>query len=79
MTIILVVQTIAILLSGKATKHESENMMQYSDSLFPPNMQESLDYGFYLVKTQDITPSTMFPYFEGSKIGDDIIFNMFSP
>jgi hypothetical protein len=51
MTIILVVQTIAILLSGKATKHESENMMQYSDSLFPPNMQESLDYGFHLVKT----------------------------
>ena len=50
-----------------------------SDIFALRDIQTEYPNGFKLVRTEEITPRTMFPYFEGSQIDDDNIFNMIPP
>lgn len=42
-------------------------------------MHQKLPNGFELVRSEHVTPGAMFPYFEGSQLRDDNIFNMIPP
>ena len=79
-TFLLVLQTIRILGMSQNTGRDHQSYL--TDRNIGKGFKvanELLANGFRLVKTENLSPATMFPFMIGSKIGDDKIYNTFPP